>query len=77
MNKVTKNETERSLRPRQNRQLMDAARKRVAELSFTIDAAKIWNKSLDEILGAVTLLRAKRVIKKFCLNLHMENQAIR
>ena len=42
-------ETDRKLRPRMYRELDDNAKLKVAEQSFTIDVAKLWNKGPEDI----------------------------
>ena len=40
-----------------------------AKKSFTIDAAKVWNKASEKIRAAKTLATAKKAIKAHCKTL--------
>ena len=44
-------------------------RSKQASKSFTIDAARLWNKAPQEIKNALTINEAKKAIKKYCNNL--------
>ena len=37
-----------------------------AKKSFTIDAAKVWNKALEKIRAAKTLAKTKKAIPAYC-----------
>ena len=58
-----------NLRPRLNRIFNDSAKRRVAQSSFHIDAARIWNGAPMEIRDSITLSEAKKQIKKYCKSL--------
>ena len=57
------------LRPKTNRKLNDTTRLVLAEHSFTIDAAKLWNAAPASITTAPTLGAAKTLIRKFVLTM--------
>ena len=49
-----------------NKPFKDWSKTAVAEASFTIDAAKLWNHALQSIKKVTTISAAKAEIIKFC-----------
>ena len=64
-----KNNAGQSLRPRNNRIFNDSARMKIAESSFNVDAARLWNSCHVEIRNSTSLAEAKRLIKHFAKSL--------
>ena len=57
------------LRPRGNRIFNDSAKLKIAESSFNIDAARLWNNCPMDIRSSTSLMEAKRLIKKYAKSL--------
>ena len=58
-----------SLRPKANRTFKDSTRLVLAEHSFTIDAAKLWNAAPISVTSATSLSLAKKSIRLYVLTL--------
>ena len=58
-----------SLRHKANRTFKDTSRLVLAEHSFNIDAAKLWNNALSEITTAKILSQAKKACRAYALSL--------
>ena len=65
-NKANKVQTERSIRPTSIKQWKDYANLKIAQESFTIDAARLWNMAPLNIKQAESLQKAKTNIKIWC-----------
>ena len=61
--------TNLSLRPKVNRTFNDSSRLVLAEHSFTIDAAKLWNNAPSEVTSAKNLSQAKKASRAYALTL--------
>ena len=61
--------TGHSLRPKMNRIFNDSTRLVLAEHSFAIDAAKLWNNAPIGITIAPNITQAKRAIMSYVLTL--------
>ena len=55
--------TQRSIRPTSVKQLKDNAKLKCAQESFTIDAARLWNKAPQSIHMVEILQIAKKTLK--------------
>ena len=58
-----------SLRDKRNRTFNDGARLHMAETSFNVDAAKVWNAAPIQVTSAINIAQAKREIRKFVTSL--------
>ena len=65
-NNPNKVQTERSIRPTSIKQWKDYANLKIAQESFTIDAARLWNMAPLNIKQAESLQKAKTNIKIWC-----------
>ena len=54
-----------SLRDKSNRTFNDSARLHMAESSFNVDAAKVWNTAPIQVKSAINIAQARREIRKF------------
>ena len=63
------NQTGPMLRPQPNRVFNDSSRLHLAESSFTIDAARVWNHSPLDVRSATSLDIAKKRIRLFVKSL--------
>ena len=66
---ATRNKNRHGLRQKFNRVFDDNCRLKSSELSFHIDAARVWNAAPSEIRNATTLNIAKAEAIKFCKSL--------
>ena len=57
------------LRPQQNRIFNDSYRLQIAQSSFHVDSAKLWNYAPTNVQCAQTLTLAKKAIKEHCKSL--------
>ena len=57
------------LREQSNRIFDDSCKLKKSELSFHVDAAKLWNLAPTKIKNAVSMHAAKREIDIFCMTL--------
>ena len=60
-------EKERDIRPSTKNWMVEGGKSIVLRQCFTRDAARIWNRSSEEIKNAKTLMGAKKEIKRFCI----------
>ena len=70
-NNPNKVQTERSIRPTSIKQWKDSANLKIAQESFTIDAARLWNLAPTDIKQAESLQKAKTNIKKWCSQIYL------
>jgi hypothetical protein len=66
---TSNNENKHGLRQKPNRVFDDTCRLKNSELSFHIDAARVWNASPAEIRNATSMNIAKTEVTKFCKTL--------
>ena len=66
---VTSKENRQGLRLKLNRVFNDNCRLKNSELSFHIDAARVWNTASSQIRNAKSLYVAKKEVGKFCKSL--------
>ena len=69
-NNPNKLQSERSIRPTSIKHWKDSANLKIAQESFTIDAARLWNLAPSIIKQAETLQKAKTKIKEWCSQMY-------